>query len=277
MRLEEIARTSGDVAATSSRRAKIQRLASCLAALRPDEVPVAVAYLSGALPHDSIGVGWATLQDLPSPARPPAILELLEVDAVLRRIGALAGAGSSTARRDALHGLFVRATEAEQRFLRGLLTGEIRQGALEGVMVEAVAQAAGVPAPDVRRAAMLAGDLGAVGAAAIAGGRGALRGFRLTPLTPIQPMLAKSAEDISSALDRIYPAAVEWKLDGARYPVASAGRRGARLHEEPRRRDRAGARDRGGCAERPGRVRGPRRGGDRAAEPTDDLIPSGSR
>src|SRR3990172_13385181 len=142
MLLEEVARTSAVVAATSSRREKIERLSACLAALRPEEVPIAVAYLSGALPHGSIGVGWASLKDVPQPALPPATLELIDVDVTLRRVGALAGAGSQQARREELHGLFGRATEPEQGFLRGLLTGEIRQGALEGVMVDAVARAA---------------------------------------------------------------------------------------------------------------------------------------
>jgi ATP-dependent DNA ligase I len=223
VRFDEVAAASADVAATSSRLRKVERLSSVLAQLRPDEVPVAVAYLSGALPHGSIGVGWASLRDAPPPGPPPATLELVEVDSTLRRIGDLAGPGSQTARREALHELFRRATEPEQRFLRGLLAGEIRQGALEGVMVDAVARAATVPATDVRRASMLAGDLGAVAAAAIEGGRPALDRFRLSPLRPLQPMLAQSAEDLGAAFERIHPAAVEWKLDGARIQVHRSG------------------------------------------------------
>src|SRR5687768_979586 len=169
MLLGEVAAASADVAATSSRRAKVERLSSCLSQLKPDEVPIAVAYLSGALPHGSIGVGWASLKDLPEPAA-PATLELVEADGSLRRIGGLTGAGSQAARRRELHDLFARATADEQRFLRGLLMGEIRQGALEGVMVDAVSRASGVPLAEVRRAAMLAGDIGAVAAAAIGGG-----------------------------------------------------------------------------------------------------------
>ena len=215
--------TSADVAATSSRLTKIERLSACLAALRPEEVPIAVAYLSGTLPHESIGVGWATLKAVPPPAPLPGALELVEVDASLQRIGALEGAGSQAARREELHGLFGRATGSEQRFLRGLLTGEIRQGALEGVMVAAVARAADVPVADVRRAAMLAGDLGRVAAAAIEGGTYALARFRLAPMTPVQPMLAQSADDVRIAFERIRPAAVEWKLDGARIQVHRLG------------------------------------------------------
>jgi ATP-dependent DNA ligase I len=218
MLLDEVAAASADVAATSSRLKKVERLSSVLARLRPEEVPIAVAYLSGALPHGSIGVGWASLREVPSPAA-SATLELVEVDATLRHVGGLAGAGSQAARREALRDLFGRATVPEQGFLRGLLTGEIRQGALEGVMVDAVSRAANVPLAEVRRAAMLAGDLGAVAAAAIDGGSPALARFRLSLLTPLQPMLAQSAEDVRSAFERIRPAAVEWKLDGARIQI----------------------------------------------------------
>ncbi len=222
MLLEEVAATSADVAATSSRLRKVERLSSVLARLRTDEVPIAVAYLSGALPHGSIGVGWASLRDPPTPAGQPS-LELVEVDAALRRIGGLTGAGSQTARRAELLGLFERATEVEQRFLRGLLLGEIRQGALEGVMLDGVAKAAAIPASALRRAAMLAGDLGAVAAAAIEGGEAALARFGLSLLQPLQPMLAQSAADLQGAFDRVRPAAVEWKLDGARIQIHRLG------------------------------------------------------
>ena len=223
MQLEEICRASAEVAATRSRRAKVERLASCLAALTPTEVPIAVAYLSGALPHGSIGVGWASIKDVPTPAAPPGTLDIAEVDAILCRVGSLSGPGSQAARREALHDLFERATDPEQRFLRGLLTGEIRQGALEGVMVDSVAKGAAVPIREVRRAAMLAGDLGKVAAAAIEGGSEALSRFRLSPMTPVQPMLAQTADDVPAAFERISPAAVEWKLDGVRIQIHRLG------------------------------------------------------
>ncbi|HEX6400128.1 MAG TPA: ATP-dependent DNA ligase [Actinomycetota bacterium] len=223
MLLDAIATTSADVGATASRLKKVERLAALLADLTPDEVPIAVAYLSGALPQGSIGAGWATLRDLPGPAEPPPTLEVLEVDAALGRIGGLSGPGSQAARRTELHHLFARMTPREHRFLRGLLTGEVRQGALEGVMVDAIARAARIPAAAVRRAAMLAGDLGSVAAAAIGGGLERLGSFRLSVFTPVQPMLAASAEDVSAALARIRPAAVEWKLDGARLQIHRDG------------------------------------------------------
>lgn len=223
MLLEELVRTSAGVAETAGRLAKIELLASILRLLGSEEVPVAVAYLSGELPQGTIGIGWASLRELPEPAPPPPVLELLEVEAALRRIATTTGQGSQAIRRSELAGLFGRATEPERRFLIALLTGELRQGALEGLMVEAVARAARVPASEVRRALMLAGDLGVVAAAAVTTGRDGLGAFRLTLLQPLKPMLAQTAEDVEDALGRIRPAAVEWKLDGARIQVHRLG------------------------------------------------------
>jgi DNA ligase 1 len=221
--LDEIAQTSTDVAATSSRLAKVTRLADCLSDASPDEVPVAVAYLSGVLPQGTIGVGWAALRQLPEAAQPPPTLELLDVDAAASRIAGIAGPGSQAARREELAGLFGRATQREQRFLVALLLGELRQGALEGVMVEAVAKATAIPATEVRRAVMVVGDLATVAATAMVEGREGLSGFGLTLLRPIQPMLAQTGDDLDDAFARIRPAAVEWKLDGARLQVHRAG------------------------------------------------------
>ena len=219
MLLHEIAQASHDVAATSARLAKVARLADCLTQARAEEISIAVAYLSGELPQGTIGVGWAALRELPPPAEPPPTLELLEVDAALSRLQAIAGRGSQAARAEELSRLFGSATEPEQRFLASLLVGELRQGALEGLMVDAVAKAAGIPAAEVRRAAMLAGDLPTIAEAALTQGRNGLARFRLTPLHPVKPMLAQTADDVAEALERIGPAAVEWKLDGARIQV----------------------------------------------------------
>jgi DNA ligase-1 len=216
MLLDEVARTSLAVASEARRLAKIDLLASCLAGLSPEEVPIAVAYLSGDLPQGSIGVGWASLKDLPKPAGEPSTLELLDVDAAVSRIAAIGGAGSKAARQRELTGLFGRATEREQRFLRQMMLGELRQGALEGVMAEALARATKLPPAEIRRAVMLAGNLGTAGAAALAEGRAGLARFHLTPLQPVQPMLAQSAPNVREGLERVGPAAVEWKLDGAR-------------------------------------------------------------
>jgi ATP-dependent DNA ligase I len=221
MLLDEIVQTSRAVGGTSARSAKRDALAACLRRLRPDEVATGVTYLSGALPR--IRVGWASLRELPPPAPPPPTLELLEVDAALGRVAATSGTGSQSRRREVLQSLFSRATEPEQRFLRGLLHGELRQGALEGVMIEAVAHAAGVPAADVRRALMLAGDLPTVARAALVDGAAGLSGFRLEILRPLKPMLAQTADSPSEALDRTGRAGVEWKLDGARLQVHRLG------------------------------------------------------
>ena len=223
MLLAEIADASADVTATSSRLAKVSRLADALGRASPEEVPVAVAYLSGVLPQGTIGVGWAALRHVPEPVSPPPTLELLGVDAAVSRIAGISGPGSQAARREELDALFSRATEPEQRFLVGLLLGELRQGALAGVMVEAVARAAELPSAQVRRAVMVAGELGPVAAAAIAEGADGLSGFGLAVLSPVQPMLAQTGEDLDDAFARIRPASVEWKLDGARVQVHRSG------------------------------------------------------
>jgi len=215
--LARIAEVSQAVATTSARLAKIDMLAAALREAGPLEVPIAVAYLSGELPQRQIGVGWAALRDGFPPAAVPT-LGLAEVDAAFSAIGAVAGKGSAAARKALVGELFGRATSAEQRFLFGLLSGELRQGALEGVMTDAVARAASVPVADVRRAMMLRGSLGTVAAAALAGGRPALAAFGLEVGRPVRPMLAASATSIEEALAKIggQEAAVEWKLDGIR-------------------------------------------------------------
>jgi DNA ligase-1 len=223
MLLDEIARTSEEVAATSARSKKTALIADVLRRLRPEGVRIAVAYLAGELPQGSIGVGWASLRALPSPAS-ETTLELLDVDAAVGRIASVSGKGSHALRKTEVARLFGRATEREQRFLRSLLLGELRQGALEGVMLDAVAKAADAPAAEVRRAAMLAGDLPEVAAAALGGDEQGLDRFRLTLLRPVKPMLAQTAEDLEGALAKLNPpAAVEWKLDGARLQVHRLG------------------------------------------------------
>jgi DNA ligase-1 len=213
--LSEIAEASEVVAGTSSRLAKIEVLAACLRSAGPGEVAIAVAYLSGELPQRQIGVGWATLREPVPPAAEPS-LTLTEVDAALSAIGAVSGQGSVAIRKQLVSALLGQATASEQGFLLRLLSGELHQGALEGVMAEAIARAAKVPAPEVRRALMLRGSMGAVAEAALAEGRIGLGGFGLQVGRPIGPMLASSAASVQDALARISPAAVEWKLDGIR-------------------------------------------------------------
>jgi ATP-dependent DNA ligase I len=220
--LQEIAETSSAVADTAARLGKVDRLAATLRRCEPDEVAIAAAFLTGELRQRQIGVGYASLRDPTTPAPAPR-LTLAEVDATFARIGAQLGAGSQRERKRLLADLMGRATAAEQRFLWRLLLGDLRQGALEGVMAEAVARAAGVPAAEVRRALMLRGDLGAVAEAALREGATGLRAFRLHVGRAVQPMLAQTADSIDAALERISPAAVEWKLDGVRAQIHRQG------------------------------------------------------
>ena len=223
MLLSEIAEVSRAVAGTSARLAKIELLAAALREAGPLEVPIAVAYLSGELPQRQIGVGWAALRDGFAPAQAPT-LTLSEVDSGFSAIGAVSGKGSAAARKALVGELFGRATADEQRFLVGLLSGELRQGALEGVMTEAVARAADVPVAEVRRAMMLRGSLGVVAAAALSGGSEALGAFGLEVGRPVRPMLATSAPTSEDALAKIDgPVAVEWKLDGIRIQAHLSG------------------------------------------------------
>ncbi len=222
MLLNEVADVSGVVAGTSSRLAKVEALATALRDAGPAEVTIAVAYLSGELPQRQIGVGWATLRQPVPPAAEPS-LTLTDVDAAFSAIGAVAGKGSVAARKELVGSLLGRATAREQDFLFRLLSGELHQGALEGVMAEAIARAAGVPAADVRRAVMFRGSMGAVAQAALAEGSAGLGAFGLEVGRPIGPMLASSVPAIADALARITPAAVEWKMDGIRVQAHIAG------------------------------------------------------
>ncbi|HEV8631510.1 MAG TPA: ATP-dependent DNA ligase [Thermoanaerobaculia bacterium] len=220
MLLADFVAAADAVAATSKRREKIAILADLLSRLEPAEVAVAVAFLIGGPRQGRIGIGPAVLRDVrPAPAL-TASLTVEEVDASLGAIAAVAGSGSGAARAELLSALLARATAAEQDFLRRLLYGELRQGALEGVMAEAVARAAGIPAAAVRRALMVAGSLGDVAVAALAGGgEAALSRLGIELFRPLQPMLAQSAADVGEALFLLGEASLEAKLDGARVQV----------------------------------------------------------
>jgi len=227
--LAELAEVSRTVAATSARLAKIDALASALRSATPDEAPIVVAWLSGELPQRQIGVGWAALRSAPPPAAAPS-LTVAEVDEAFGRIGAQSGKGSAAERKRLIGEVLAAATSDEQYFLVRLLSGELRQGALDGVMTDAVARAADVPVAQVRRAVMLRGSLPAVAGAALSGGTAALDGFGLLVGQPLKPMLAASEPSITDALDKVgRPAAVEWKLDGIRVQAHISGNGGIRL------------------------------------------------
>jgi DNA ligase 1 len=222
MLLAELTAVSAAVGATRSRTAKVQAVAAALRDVEPGEAPAVGAFLSGELRQRQIGVGWAAVRDAPAPAA-TASLTVAEVDDAFAAIGALSGPGSQAARRDALGDLFARATAGEVEFLRRLLLGDLRQGALEGVVVTAVAAAADVPVAAVRRAHMLHGDLGDVARVALTEGAAGLGRIGLQVGRPVHPMLAGTADGLQDALTRISPAAVETKLDGVRIQVHRDG------------------------------------------------------
>ncbi len=222
MLLADLAAASRAVADAPGRRDKVAILADALGRLEPGEIAAGTAFLAGELTQRQIGVGWAALRDLPAPAGAPS-LTVGEVDRILGRVGATAGPGSQAARRHLLADLFARATAPERDFLERLLVGGLRQGALTGVVADAVARAAGVPAAQVRRALMLRGDLPAVARIALTDGAAGLAALGLEVGRPLLPMLAGTAEDVDAAIARAGPAAVEWKLDGARVQVHREG------------------------------------------------------
>jgi DNA ligase-1 len=227
--LADVAATSAALAATRSRLAKRALLAALLRRAEPVEVPVVARYLGGELRQRRTGLGWRSLATLPPPADEPS-LGVLDVDAAFERMAALAGPGSASARTALAAELFAAATESEQRLLRGLVTGELRQGALDALLLDAVAEAAGVPAEAVRRAAMLAGSTEPVAAAALGastpeGALAALGEFGLTVGRPVRPMLADSASDVATAVAGFggRPVVVDAKLDGIRIQVHRDG------------------------------------------------------
>ena len=232
MRLVDLVTCSRSVSETSARLEKIDRLAGLLRRLSPDEIEIAVAFLSGSPRQGRIGVAGASLaaaRDAP-PAQMSS-LELADVDRSFERVATAAGAGSASAKAQILRELLGRATRDEQDFLVRLIFGELRQGALEGILVEAVARASAISASRIRRAAMLAGDLAPVARTALEGGKErsteqadeALSRFMIQLFQPVQPMLADSAADVGAALAELGEASLEYKLDGARIQVHKAG------------------------------------------------------
>lgn len=223
--LAVIVESSSKVAATSARLAKVRELAACLKQFEPDEIVIGVAYLSGETRQGKFGIGYSVLKtasDAASANEP--VLSVLEVDQRLTEIAAIRGSGSTTRRAEALRELFSRATEAEQQFVMRLLIGELRQGALAGVMVDAIAAAAQISVDKVRRAAMYAKSLGVVAHAALVEGEKGLESFQLELLSPVAPMLAQTAADVGEALEQLGEDAVfEWKMDGARIQVHKSG------------------------------------------------------
>ncbi|MFV0137370.1 ATP-dependent DNA ligase [Streptomyces sp. HMX87] len=215
MLLARLAQVSREVAAASARSRKTALLAQLFREAEAEDVPIVIPYLAGRLPQGRIGIGWKVLSRPVAPAGEPT-LTVREVDARLTELAGVSGTGSQAERSRLVGELLGAATGDEQRFLFGLLTGEVRQGALDAVAVEGLAQATGAPAADVRRAVMLAGSLQAVAEALLADGPPALERFRLTVGRPVLPMLAHSASSVAEAVEKLGTAAVEEKLDGIR-------------------------------------------------------------
>lgn len=223
--LAAVVATSAEVTATRSRKAKVTAIAALLGGLEAEEVPAATAFLAGELPGGRAGVGWSTLAGARRPAAAHPRLTVADVDSAVEALRAAGGQGSARRRADLLGELLGAATEAEQEFLIRLLGGELRQGALEGVMLEAIGAAAGVPTEAVRRAFMLSGGLAATASAALRSGVAGLAEFRLELGRPVRPMLASPTDTLDSALAELGAASVEYKLDGARIQVHRDGDR----------------------------------------------------
>lgn len=224
MKLQELTDLSARVTRSAGRLAKIGHLAECLRRLEPGEIPIAVAYLCGELPQGKIGIGWSMLKDalggVPSEG---GVLTLADADACFENVRQTTGSGSSARRGGLLAGLLGRASETEREFLQRLIMGEMRHGALEGVMMEAVAKASGLPSRVVRRAYCVNGSLGQVASVALIQGEAGLSGFQLTPGRPILPALAQPCDDVADALRQLGTAALEYKMDGARVQVHKVG------------------------------------------------------
>ena len=224
MLLWDLVEVSDAVARTRGRLDKTGRLAELLKKLDPDEIRIGVAFLSGSLPQGRVGIGWSLISDARAvPAAAAPSLTLNEVDAAFGQIASTSGSGAVRARAGLLKDVFRQATVQEQDFLVRLLSGDLRQGALEGILADAIARAAGVKAELIRHAAMMCGDLADVAAASLTGDVGSLSRYSIQLFRPVEPMLASPAESIGEALQSFGRAAFELKLDGARIQVHKAG------------------------------------------------------
>jgi DNA ligase-1 len=223
--LAELVAVSEAVSAVRARGAKLGELSALLRRLAPDEVDIAIAFLSGELRQGKIGLGWSSLAGIDASAAAAApSLGLTEVDAAFAAIAGETGKGRARGRERLLGELVTRATAAERDFLKRLVLGELRQGALEGLLLEAVARAAETPSADLRRALLFAGSLRDVARAVLLEGPSALARFSVQLFRPLSPMLAQPAEALSHTLERLSPAAaLEYKLDGARVQVHRSG------------------------------------------------------
>jgi DNA ligase-1 len=223
LHFSEVVVTSNAVAGLSGRLDKISRIADLLRQLEPEEIEPVASWLSGSARQGRIGLGYATISSIDAAPAESSSLSVMDIDRALEALSTLSGAGVGRERARQLNDLFGRATRDEQDLLRRLLFGELRQGALEGVLIEAVAKAAGLPAASIRRAVLLAGELPAVAKAALTGGSTALSALSVRLMQPVRPMLAGSADDVDAALAELDDPTLEYKLDGARVQIHKSG------------------------------------------------------
>jgi DNA ligase 1 len=217
--LADVVAASQLIAETSSRSRKVAVLSDLLRRLDAAEVPVVAGFLSGAPRQGRVGVGYATVYALDEPPAEEPTLTVGDLDAAITAIQATTGPGSAGTRKRLLADLLRRATEAEASFVKRLFTGELRQGALAGIMVDAVAKAAGVPLEAARRALMLSGDLTRTAELALTEGEEGLRAVGFELFRPILPMLASPGETVAEAVTAFELSSVEWKLDGIRIQI----------------------------------------------------------
>ncbi|MGN6869561.1 MAG: ATP-dependent DNA ligase [Solirubrobacteraceae bacterium] len=219
----DVVEASRLVADTSSRSRKVAILAELLRTLAADEVPIVVGFLSGVPRQGRVGIGYATVYGAQaSPADEPS-LQVEDVDRAITAIEASTGSGSVIRRRELLDHVLSRATAPEATFLQRLLTGELRQGALAGLMADAVAKGAGVPGDIARRALMLSGDLTRMAQIAMTEGESGLKGIGFEIFRPILPMLASTSASVAEAVAGFEQSSVEWKLDGIRIQIHRRG------------------------------------------------------
>jgi DNA ligase 1 len=221
--LADVVAASRDVTATSSRSRKVAILAELLRRVDATEVPPAVGFLTGVPRQGRVGVGYATIYGLAHAPAAEASLTIDDLDCAIAEVKAMTGSGSAAGRKQILGEVVSRATEDEADFVKRLFTGELRQGALAGLMVDAVAKAAGVPAEVARRAFMLSGDLTRTAEIAMTAGEEGLRDIGFQIFRPILPMLASTAESARDALAGFERASIEWKLDGIRIQIHRRG------------------------------------------------------
>ena len=223
MLFADVVEVSRRIASTTKRLEKTDLLANLLRQLSPEEVEVTVAFLSGSTRQGRIGVGYATISEAKRTPASAATVQIMEVDRELADLAKIRGAGSDGRRRELLTKMMERSTENEQQFLKALLVGELRQGALEGIMLEALAKASGTATERVRRAAMLAGGPTTIARPLLELGESGLAQFDIQLFRPVQPMLAQTAEDVADALKELGESALEYKFDGARVQVHKSG------------------------------------------------------